>query len=93
MLSLLAFALLACSTAFVTHLHRVDGLTGSTTADHCELCLQVTPAVAGNTAQPQAHAPLLLAYAAVPTCTGAISSSLQRRAHRARAPPQLNTTV
>lgn len=93
LLSLIAFALLACSTAFMAHLHKTDALTGGTTADHCELCLQVTPAVGASGDLPQAHAPLSLAHAALPAGTAAPAVSLTPRAHRARAPPQANTPV
>ena len=93
LLSLVAFALLACGTAFVSHLHKTETLAGTGSADHCELCLQVTPAVATSGQLPQAHAPLLLSYAALPSGCVSVSSSLTRRAHRARAPPQAHTPV
>jgi hypothetical protein len=93
LLSLLAFALLACSTAFVAHLHKADELTGTSSADHCELCLQVTPAIGASGDLPQAHAPLSLAHAALPAGTASAPVSLTPRAHRARAPPQAHTAV
>ncbi|MCX7035711.1 MAG: hypothetical protein NT064_03870 [Proteobacteria bacterium] len=93
LLSLVAFALLACSTAFVAHLHKGDALSASSTADHCELCLQVTPAVGTSGKPPQAHAPLQLAYAALPSGIASPSTSLTRSAHRARAPPPADTTA
>jgi hypothetical protein len=93
LLSLVAFALLACSTAFVAHLHKGDALSASSTTDHCELCLQVTPAIDTSGDLPQVHAPQPLTYAALHRGTASTSTSLTRSAHRARAPPQANTPV
>ena len=93
LLSLVAFALLACSTAFVAHLHKGDALTGNSSADHCELCLQVTPALDTSGDLPQVHAPQPLTYAALHRGTASTSTSITRSAHRARAPPQANTPV
>lgn len=93
LLSLIALAVLVCGTAFVSHLHKSEALAGAGATDHCELCLQVTPAVSGTATQPRAHAPLLLGRAE-PAHRGT-PSVLQspRGAHRARAPPQADTTA
>ena len=91
LLSLLAFALLACSTAFVAHLHKAEALAASGSADHCELCLQVTPAADTAAELPLAVAPLLLSYVLLPSGTASAIASALRRAHRARAPPSVHT--
>lgn len=93
LLSLIALAVLACGTAFVSHLHKSEALAGTGTTDHCELCLQVTPAVSGTANQPHAHAPLPLWQATLPHRVAAPVLHTSRSAHHARAPPQAVTTA